>query len=413
MSSTARVLAALVAGLVTGTAISWAGQPTLLAIASGIEPVGTLWINAIRMTVIPLVVSLLISRIASEPPTSTGRIGGRALLLFVLLVVGAALFTAAIGPPIVERMWVDTSMVTAARVGVAGSDVVLPSFRDWLIGLMPTNVVKAAADDAMLPLIIFTALFAAGLARVRAEHRRMLVSFFSAVTETTFVLVRWILALAPLGVFVLTLSLAARGGGGIGRALGQYVVAVCGLLAIGTLALYPIAVLIGGVSLRRFAQACAPAQAVALSTRSSFASLPAMLDAAEQKLGLPPQVIGLVLPVAVSIFKFGAPILRMTGMLFIARLYGIELHGSAVATMAVAVAALSFYTPGIPSGGLFVIAPVFTAFGLPIEGLGLLIAVDLIPDIFVTAANVTADMTVATLLSRQLDATTEATARDA
>jgi proton glutamate symport protein len=240
----------------------------------------------------------------------------------------------------------------------------------------------------------------------------MLVRFFGAITETTFVLVRWILALAPLGVFVLSLSLAARGGGGIGRALGQYVVAVCGLLAICTLALYPIAALIGGVSLRRFAQACAPAQTVALSTRSSFASLPAMLDAAEQKLGLPPQVSGLVLPVAVSIFKFGAPILRMTGMLFIARLYGIELHGAAVATMAVAVAALSFYTPGIPSGSLFVIAPVFTAFGLPIEGLGLLLAVDLIPDMFVTATNVTADMTVATLLSRHVYATTEATARE-
>src|ERR1700682_4357130 len=107
MSSTVRVLAALVAGFVVGTVISWAGRPTLLAITFSIEPVGTLWINAIRMTVIPLVVSLLISRIASETPTLIGKISGRALLLFVMLVVGAALFAAAIGPPVVERMWLD------------------------------------------------------------------------------------------------------------------------------------------------------------------------------------------------------------------------------------------------------------------------------------------------------------------
>jgi Na+/H+-dicarboxylate symporter len=137
-----------------------------------IEPVGTLRINAIRMTVVPLVVSLLISRIAAETPTLIGKISGRALLLFVLLVVGATLFAAAIGPPVVDRMWLDASTVTAARGTAAGSAVELPSFRHWLTGLVPANVIKAAADDAMLPLIIFTAL----------------VRFFGAITETIFVL---------------------------------------------------------------------------------------------------------------------------------------------------------------------------------------------------------------------------------
>ena len=407
MSSAARVLTALIAGLVVGTVISWVGQPMLLAIPRAIEPVGALWINAIRMTVIPLVVSLLISRIASESPASIGRIGGRALLLFIVFVVGAALFTAAIAPPLVESMWLDPSTVTATRNSAATLGVPVPSWRDWLVSLVPTNPVKAAADDAMLSLIVFTVLFACGLARVGTEHRQVIVRFFAAVAETMFVLVRWILWFAPIGIFVLSLGLAARGGAGIAGALGQYVIVVCGLISVGIVALYPIAALLGRVSMRRFARACAPVQAVAFSTRSSYASLPAMIEAAEQKLVLPPQVTGLILPIAVSIFKFGAPILRLTGSLFVARLYGVELNTAAIAAMAVATAAVSFYTPGIPSGGLLVVAPVFTAFGLPLEGLGLLLAVDIIPDMFVTVANVTADMTVATVLSRQTDAVTE------
>jgi Na+/H+-dicarboxylate symporter len=412
MSSAARVLTGLIAGLAVGIGISRLAEPTLLAIPSAIEPVGTLWINAIRMTVIPLVVSLLISRIASETPASVGRIGGRALLLFVLFVAGAALFTAAIAPSIVERMWLDPSTVAAARSGATGLKGEAPSLRDWLLGLVPPNAFKAAAEGEMLPVVVFTVFFACGLARVREDQRLLIVRFFDALADTMLVLVRWILSLAPIGVFALSLGLAARGGAGIAGALGQYVIVVCALITLGLLALYPIVTLAGGGSMRRFTRACAPVQAVAFSTRSSIASLPAMIDAAEHKLVLPAQVSGLILPIAVSVFKFGAPILRLTGTLFVARLYGVVLDSPAIATMAVATAALSFYSPGIPSGGLLVVTPVFSAFGLPLEGLGLLLAVDLIPDMFVTVSNVTADMAVATIIGRQMSAVTRVTARD-
>src|SRR5262245_44906419 len=180
MSSASRVLTALLAGLLAGAAIAWTAEPKLLAIASAVEPLGTLWLNAIRSTVIPLVVSLLISRIASQPTAAIGRVGGRGLLVFALFAAGAAIFAAVIGPPVVDRMRFDQAAISAARAAVGGSEVKVPAFRDWLTGLMPTNAIKAAADDAMLPLIVFTILFACGVTRTSAEHRDTLVRFFAA-----------------------------------------------------------------------------------------------------------------------------------------------------------------------------------------------------------------------------------------
>jgi Na+/H+-dicarboxylate symporter len=117
-------------------------------------------------------------------------------------------------------------------------------------------------------------------------------------------------------------------------------------------------------------------------------------------LKLLPQVTGIVLPVAVALLKYASPPVRITGTLFVAYLYGIDLGVLEIGTIAAALAALSFYSPGVPSGGLFIMTPVYVALGLPVEGIGLLIALDLIPDMFITAANVTADMTVAVVLGR-------------
>jgi len=129
-----------------------------------------------------------------------------------------------------------------------------------------------------------------------------------------------------------------------------------------------------------------------------LASLPAMLEAAEKELGLETRVSGIVLPAATAIFKYASPVARITGTIFVARLFGVDLGLVEIAVIAAAIAALSFYSPGVPSGGLFVMTPVYITLGLPVEGIGLLIALDLIPDMFITTANVTANMTVAVVL---------------
>jgi Na+/H+-dicarboxylate symporter len=182
--------------------------------------------------------------------------------------------------------------------------------------------------------------------------------------------------------------------------MGFFLLIACGLITIALIALYPVASWFGGVSMRQFARACAKPQAVGFSTRSSLASLPAMLEAAEKDLGLAPRVSGIVLPAATAIFKYASPVARITGTIFVARLYGVDLGAVEIAVIAAAIGALSFYSPGVPSGGLFVMTPVYIALGLPVEGIGLLIALDLIPDMFITTANVTADMAVAVILGQ-------------
>jgi Na+/H+-dicarboxylate symporter len=201
-------------------------------------------------------------------------------------------------------------------------------------------------------------------------------------------------------VFALGLNLAARGGIGVASALGLYVAVVSMLLVTATALMYPLVAVVAGVPFLRFARASAPVQAIAFSTRSSFASLPVLIDRAEHELGITPTVSGIVLPIAVSVFKFGMPILRVAGTCFIARLFGIPLGWIDLLALAAALVAASFYTPGVPSGSLFVLAPIYEAFGLPMAGIGLMLAVDLVPDMFVTVANTTADLAVATLLSR-------------
>lgn len=398
MSLTARVLIGLVAGLVAGIAVSLTQNAVALGAVSVLEPIGALWVNAIRMTVIPLVVSLLVTGVASTSARQAGSIGWRAVALFVALVAGSALLAALAAPPLLSLGSFDTEAFAAMRETTATTQVELPAFRDWIVNLVPANPIRAAADGAMLPLIVFSGILALAILRLEQRHRETLVDFFDAVSRAMLVIVNWILLVAPVGVFCLVLPLAARTGLDLVGAMGVFILVACGLVIVALIALYPVAMIGGGISLRRFARACAPAQAVGFSTRSSLASLPAMLEAAEEELELSPQVSGIALPVAVALLKYASPPVRITGTIFVARLYGIDLGVLEIATIAAALGALSFYSPGIPSGGLFIMTPVYIALGLPVEGIGLLIALDMIPDMFITTANVTADMTVAVLL---------------
>jgi Na+/H+-dicarboxylate symporter len=230
------------------------------------------------------------------------------------------------------------------------------------------------------------------------------VGFFRAVSEAMLVLVRWVIAFAPVGVFALMLGLSTRLGVSVAGAFGFYIAVLCGALLLQLLALYPFAVLAGGVPLRRFARAVFPAQAVAFSSRSSLAALPALIEGADSRLQLPPVVGGFVLPFAVSVFKFSAPMSSTFGALFIARLYGVSLDPLQVTLVAATAVLLSFSTPGIPAGNLVVLSPLFVSVGLPVEGIGILIALDVIPDSVKTTGNVTANLAAAAVLARGLPA---------
>jgi Na+/H+-dicarboxylate symporter len=401
-----RTLLALAAGVALGSLAAGFDIGPLKAFATLIEPIGTLWVNAIRMTVIPLMVAMIVRGIATQRDAgTTGRLSARTLFWFIALIAGTTTFAALVAPPLLEFM--PERAGDAAALAPATQRPELPPFRDWLIALIPTNPIRAAADGAVLPLAVFSIVFGLALARVKMDVREPLLHVLGAIVESLFAVVEWILWLAPVGVFALSLSLVVRTGTSAAGMFGFFIVLSSALCIVAILALYPLTAWLARIPIRTFARACATPQAVAFTSRSSLASLPAMMKSSESVLQLPEHVTGLVLPLAVSVFKYASPIVRIVGTLFVARLYGIELSVAETAGIAFGIGALSFYSPGIPSGGLLVITPLYESLGLPIEGIGLLIALDAIPDMFLTTANVTGDLSVAALVSSAEPASSE------
>jgi len=404
-----KVLLALLGGLALGFAIASSGSATLAAVVPVIEPIGTLWVAAIRMTIVPLVVSSLIVGVGgAADPRSIGRIGVRAVALFATLLTAAALVAVLAGPPLLSLLAVDPAAAESLRANAAYSSksVVegarqLPTVTQWITDLVPVNPVKAAADGAMLPLIVFSLAFGLAVSRVGAERRAPLLGAVEAVQAASLALVRAVLALAPFGVFALAVAVAAKLGLAAAGALATYIVIVCGLtIAFAAVVLYPAATVFGGVSLGTFARALLPAQAVAVSSRSSLAALPAMLESARDRLQMPAALSGFLLPLAVTLFRCGAAIGQPIGALFVARLYGISLGPGQLAAVVVTTVVTTFSIPGIPGGSILMIVPVLLAAGVPAEGVGLLLAVDTIPDMVRTTTNATGDMVAAVILAR-------------
>jgi Na+/H+-dicarboxylate symporter len=255
----------------------------------------------------------------------------------------------------------------------------------------------------MMPLILFTLLLALAIARSPEASRQTLTRFFRAMSDAMLVLVRWIILAAPLGVFALVLPLAIHAGATLAGAIGFYVAAYSAASIAVTLLLYPVVAIAGRIPLGRFARAALPPQLIAFSSSSSIASLPALVETAEKNLQLPERVTGFVLPLAVSTFKIAAPVSWTIGALFVGWFYGVPLHADSVATIAFAAVFLAFAVPGIPRGAFIMLTPLFLAIGLPAKGIGILIAVDAIPDVFATVLNTTGHLVAAALVARSCD----------
>ena len=391
MSFTLRVLSGLFAGLAIGIGVAALGPGWWQALPGFVEPVGLIFVNAIRMTVIPLVASGLIVGVASmRDARAVGRLGGRALLLFVTFAAAATIFGAALAFPLLGRLPVDPATAAGLRAnagslgrGAAEAARQLPSWSQWLVDLVPVNALKAAADGAILPLIVFSLAFGLALTAIDAGRRHVVATFFHGVSDAMLALVTWILKFTPVGVFALAVPLGARAGLSAAGALAYYIVLLSAVsAAFIALVLYPSAVLIGGVPLARFARAAAPAQAVAFSSRSSLAALPATFEGVRASLGWPEEMVSFFIPLAASMFRVGGAIAQVVAVLFVARLYGVDLAAAQLATIVVTVLATSFTIPGIPAGAIITMTPVLSAAGVPAEGLALLIGVDTIPDMF-------------------------------
>lgn len=406
MSQPVRILLALLAGLSLGIAAAAAAPPAFgSATVSLAGPIGGLWLDALRMTIVPLVVALLVTGIAATAQAArAGRLAGRALLLFLAILWGSSVLTALLFPLLLE-FWPIPSMSGEALRSALGAAPVpageVPGLVEFLRSVVPANPIAAAADDAILPLIFFTTVFGFAVTRLQAEPRERLTSFFSALADVMLIVVGWVLWIAPVGIFALAFVLGATAGAGAVGALVHYVVLVSSVGLAVLLLAYPLASFAGGVPLAEFARAVAPAQAVAVSTQSSLASLPPMLASAE-RLGVPAHAGGIVLPLAVAIFRATSPAMNLAVVFYIAHWFGVELGPMQIAAGVATAAITTMGSVSLPGQVSFVtsIAPIAIAMGVPLEPLALLIAVEMIPDVMRTVGNVSMDVAVTKIASR-------------
>ena len=396
MKSAWIILSALVVGMLLGIAVEMVSPATGTATLPFIEPIGLLWLNALKMTIVPLIVALLITGItATADAARAGKLAGRAVAIFIVANLVAGLMTLLVLPLLLRAFPMSVGAAEGLRHGLGGSTetATSPHFADFLLSLIPTNPIAAAAEGAILPLIVFTTIFAFAITRIGTAERATLSGFFKALGDAMLVVIGWVLALAPIGVFALGYALAVKAGVAAFGGLLHYVlmlsaIGVCTII-LGLL----LATFVVRIPLRRFVRAMVPTFAVALSTQSSLASLPAMLRAAAD-LDVDPKKADIVLPLAVALFRFTSPAMNLAVVVYLAWLFGIQLTPWEMAIgLAVALAA-ALSSVSLPGSISFVtsIAPIAISMGVPVAPLGLLVAVETFPDIFRTLGNVVADV---------------------
>jgi proton glutamate symport protein len=407
VSPTARVLAGLLGGAAAGLALT-ALQPALAGdVASVAQPIGDLWLNALQMTVVPLVVALVVLGVAStNDAASSGRTARRAIVIFLVLLSAGAAFAAVFAPFQLSLLPRDPELIASLRSAIdtpAVAQSAAAGFAQRIVTIIPSNAIAAAAQSAMLPLVVFALFFGFALTRVESRRRAVAIDLFQTLADAMIVIVRWVLWAAPLGVFALALSVCVKAGVSVLSALGWYILAQCTLYLAVTLGLYFVAAFLGGQRLRQFAAGILPAQVIAASTQSSLATLPAMVDSAQNRLGCPPAVVSLVLPMAVSLFRMTSPVQYIGVSCYIAWIYGVDLTAAQLAVGAALAVVISLGSVGLP-GQVSLMAmnmPVVQAMGLPVAPLGLMLAVETIPDAFATVGNVTGDLSATTVVAKQ------------
>ncbi|MFN9967930.1 MAG: dicarboxylate/amino acid:cation symporter [Lysobacteraceae bacterium] len=415
MSNALKVFLGLLAGALLGMLLATVAPAAGEQAAAIARPIGMLWLNALQMTIVPLVASLLVLGIAqASDAAASGRIARRTLGWILALATASALFTAAFAPFVLSFFDRSPELVTARQA--AGGPPAAPtgSVATSIAALVPTNAIAAAAQGAIVPLVVFTLCFGFALTRVAPERRAPVLALAQGIADTMVVIVHGVLKLGPIGVFALILPVTVEAGHRVLGALGVYVLMLVATYSALTAMLYLVGTAAGGERLRRFASAILPAQVVAASTQSSLASLPAMLEVSARGFGYPERIGALVLPLAVALFRITSPAQYLGVLSFVAWAYGIDVPPATLATCIALAVVISLGSVGLPGQASFMGTnlPIIQAAGLPIAPLPLLLAVDLIPDVFATVGNVSAQLTVASRVARAEHATTGRPAPD-
>lgn len=393
---------ALIVGLVLGIALAGRAMPAQLV--EVVALLGSLWLRALQMTIIPLVASLLVLGLAQMVEAARAGAAARLFVALVLAVaVAGGVFTAIALPLALEAFPIpDTASGFLARdTSPAGE---LPGVLEFLKSLIAPNIIAAASETAMLPVTVFFALLAVAITRLPPSQGEVLLAFFHALANAMLQIIGWVLWIAPLGVAALAFGVGLESGGGAFAALAHYIVVVSAMGGFILVLAYALAKVLGGQSLRGFARAVLPAQAVAVSTQSSLASLPAMLESAG-RLNLRASTAEFVLPLAVAIFRATSVAMNLAVALYVAALAGVDVPPALIAVGIGVAVVISVGSVSLPGSISFVVSigPIALAMGVPIEPLALLVAVEMLPDIMRTLGNVTMNVAVTSAVDRSVD----------
>jgi Na+/H+-dicarboxylate symporter len=401
---TARIIVGMVSGLAVGVLINLVGTEGWLGemVVDGLfRVVGAIFIASLKLLVVPLVfVSLVCGTAALDDVSKLGRVGGRTLLLYLGTTAVAISIALAAAVAVAPGAGFDLPSALSYQPRPA------PSLSETLIGLFPTNPVRAMAEANMLQIIVFAILF--GLAvTLSGEPGRKLLGFFRDLNAVILRLVLMLVHLAPYGVFCLIARVFATQGFDAIVHLAQYFFVVLGALLIHALVVYPTLLrALGRLSPVRFYRKMRDPMVLAFSTASSNATLPVTLENAETRLGVDNSIASFTIPLGATINMDGTAIMQGVATVFIAQAYGIDLDMSAYLMVVLTATLASVGTAGVPGVGLIMLAMVLEQVQLPVEGIGIIIGVDRLLDMVRTAVNVTGDSAVSCIVARaegQLD----------
>lgn len=396
---------AVIAGKLTGVDASLFG----ITFFSVYEFVGTLFLNALKMLIVPLIVSSIVVGIAGiGSGDSLGRLGGKTLLYYastslIAILIGLVMVNI-VAPGIIDGepakdligLTGDIDEIKDKVEGKGAGDVV-----DVFLRMVPTNIVKAAVNGQMLGLIFFSLLFGFFLTKIQKTYSESLYNFWQGIYEVMMLITDWVMKFAPIGVFALVAKVVAMTGFDAFKPLALFFITVVGALAVHFFVVMPILLrVVGRVNPWRHYRAMLPALLTAFSTSSSSATLPMTIECVEKNAGVSNKTSSFVLPLGATINMDGTALYECVAAIFIAQAYGIELSFATQFTIVMVALLTSIGVAGIPAASLVAISIILAAIGLPVEAIGLILAVDRILDMCRTTVNVFSDSCGAVVIAR-------------
>lgn len=407
-----QILIAIVLAVIAGTLTGVDSAVLGVSFYSVYSFIGTLFLNALKMIIVPLVLSSIITGIANiSDNDALGRLGGKTIGFYMLtstlaILVGLVLVNITT-PGLINgeaagdqlNLTTDSDAVAAVVEKVEGRSA--SDITEVFIRMVPTNIVEAAANGQMLGLIFFGLLFGFFMSRIQTNLSKNLKDFWQGVFETMMLITLWVMKFAPIGVFGLVAkTVAATGFAAFGPLLIFFVTVAAALLIHAFITLPLLLRTVGGISARKHVSAMSPVMLTAFSTASSSATLPLTLETVEKKVGVSNQTTSFVLPLGATINMDGTALYECVAAIFIAQAYGLDLSFVQQFTIVLVALLTSIGVAGIPAASLVAISVILTVIGLPLEGLGLLLVTDRILDMMRTAVNVYSDSCGAAIIAR-------------